>query len=133
MAIMAMFKASDYFAAGVSGAPVTDWGLYDTHYTERYLGHPKDNAVGYEQSSVFPYVDGLKGKLFIYHGMADDNVLFTHSTKVFGALQQQGKLFEVMTAQVGNCQVRSEANRMRSMMFVIDQNFQPKSIKNSRT
>lgn len=97
MAIMAMFKASDYFAAGVSGAPVTDWALYDTHYTERYLGHPKDNAVGYEQSSVFPYVDGLKGKLFIYHGMADDNVLFTHSTKVFGALQQQGKLFEVMT------------------------------------
>lgn len=97
MTIMAMFRAGDYFAAGVSGAPVTDWLLYDTHYTERYLGHPTDNALGYEQSSVFPYVDGLKGKLLIYHGMADDNVLFTHSTKVFGALQQQGKLFEVMT------------------------------------
>ncbi len=97
MAIMAMFRAGDYFAAGVSGAPVTDWALYDTHYTERYLGHPKTNAAGYEQSSVFPYVDGLKGKLLIYHGMADDNVLFTHSTKVFGALQQKGKLFEVMT------------------------------------
>lgn len=97
MTIMAMFRAGDYFAAGVSGAPVTDWRLYDTHYTERYLGHPTDNALGYEQSSVFPYVDGLKGKLLIYHGMADDNVLFTHSTKVFGALQQQGKLFEVMT------------------------------------
>ena len=97
MAIMAMLRAGDYFAAGVSGAPVTDWRLYDTHYTERYLGHPKDNAVGYEQSSVFPYVQGLKGKLLIYHGMADDNVLFTHSTKVFGALQQEGKLFEVMT------------------------------------
>ncbi len=97
MTIMAMFRAGDYFAAGVSGAPVTDWRLYDTHYTERYLGHPSENALGYEQSSVFPYVDGLKGKLLIYHGMADDNVLFTHSTKVFGALQQQGKLFEVMT------------------------------------
>jgi dipeptidyl-peptidase-4 len=97
MTIMAMFRAGDYFAAGVSGAPVTDWRLYDTHYTERYLGHPTDNALGYEQSSVFPYVDGLKGKLLIYHGMADDNVLFTHSTKVFGSLQQQGKLFEVMT------------------------------------
>jgi len=97
MTIMAMLKAGDYFAAGVSGAPVTDWRLYDTHYTERYLGNPNENALGYEQSSVFPYVDGLKGKLLIYHGMADDNVLFTHSTKVFGALQKQGKLFEVMT------------------------------------
>ncbi|WP_397472825.1 DPP IV N-terminal domain-containing protein, partial [Rheinheimera sp.] len=67
MAIMAMFKASDYFAAGVSGAPVTDWALYDTHYTERYLGHPDDNAAGYEASAVFPYADGLKGKLLIYH------------------------------------------------------------------
>ena len=97
MTIMAMLRAGDYFAAGVSGAPVTDWALYDTHYTERYLGHPKDNADGYSQSAVFPYVDGLKGKLLIYHGMADDNVLFTHSTKLFSLLQEKGKPFEMMT------------------------------------
>jgi dipeptidyl-peptidase-4 len=97
MSIMAMLRAGDYFAAGVSGAPVTDWALYDTHYTERYLGHPAKNAAGYEASSVFPYVSGLKGKLLIYHGMADDNVLFTHSTKLFSALQDQGKTFEMMT------------------------------------
>ena len=96
MAIMAMFKASDYFAAGVSGAPVTDWALYDTHYTERYLGHPTDNATGYEQSAVFPYADGLKGSLLIYHGMADDNVLFTHSTKLYKQLQDKGLSFEMM-------------------------------------
>ncbi|OEY71053.1 peptidase S9 [Rheinheimera salexigens] len=96
MAIMAMFKASDYFAAGVSGAPVTDWALYDTHYTERYLGHPTDNAKGYQQSSVFPYADGLKGALLIYHGMADDNVLFTHSTKLYKQLQDKGLSFEMM-------------------------------------
>ena len=60
MAIMSMFKAGDYFAAGVSGAPVTDWSLYDTHYTERYLGHPASNAEGYSQSAVFPYAAGLK-------------------------------------------------------------------------
>jgi dipeptidyl-peptidase 4 len=96
MAIMAMFKASDYFAAGVSGAPVTDWALYDTHYTERYLGHPLDNAKGYEQSAVFPYADGLKGGLLIYHGMADDNVLFTHSTKLYKQLQDKGLSFEMM-------------------------------------
>jgi len=97
MAIMAMLRAGDYFAAGVSGAPVTDWSLYDSHYTERYLGHPAKNAAGYEASSVFPYTDGLKGKLLIYHGMADDNVLFTHSTKLFSVLQNQGKSFEMMT------------------------------------
>ncbi len=97
MAIMSMFKAGDYFAAGVSGAPVTDWSLYDTHYTERYLGHPASNADGYSQSAVFPYAGGLKGDLLIYHGMADDNVLFSNSTKLFSELQQQGKMFEMMT------------------------------------
>ncbi|MEM5513178.1 S9 family peptidase [Pseudoalteromonas sp. AS84] len=97
MALMTMFKAGDYFQAGVSGAPVTDWALYDTHYTERYLGHPDTNAKGYEDSAVFPYADGLKGPLMIYHGMADDNVLFTHSTKLFKQLQDNEKQFEMMT------------------------------------
>lgn len=97
LAIMAMFKAGDYFKAGVSGAPVTDWSLYDTHYTERYLGHPATNAAGYLASSVFPYVKDYKGELLIYHGMADDNVLFTNSTKLFSELQQQGKMFDMMT------------------------------------
>lgn len=97
MALMTMFKAGDYFTAGVSGAPVTDWALYDTHYTERYLGHPDTNAKGYEASAVFPYTDGLKGPLMIYHGMADDNVLFTHATKLFKQLQDSEKQFEMMT------------------------------------
>ncbi|WP_442871851.1 S9 family peptidase [Colwellia sp. 75C3] len=97
MALMTMFKAGDYFKAGVSGAPVTDWMLYDTHYTERYLNHPKVNAAGYQQSSVFPYVSGLSGPMMVYHGMADDNVLFTNTTKLIKALQDEGKLFELMT------------------------------------
>ncbi len=97
MALMTMFKAGDYFKAGVSGAPVTDWLLYDTHYTERYLNHPKANADGYEQSSVFPYISGLNGPLMVYHGMADDNVLFTNTTKLIKALQDENKQFELMT------------------------------------
>lgn len=97
MALMTMFKAGDYFKAGVSGAPVTDWLLYDTHYTERYLNHPKANTGGYEKSSVFPYVGGLNGPLMIYHGMADDNVLFTNTTKLIKALQDENKQFELMT------------------------------------
>lgn len=97
MALMTMFKAGDYFKAGVSGAPVTDWALYDTHYTERYLGHPQTNAKGYDQSAVFPYAEGLSGPLMIYHGMADDNVLFTHATKLFKQLQDNAQQFEMMT------------------------------------
>ena len=96
MALMLMFKAPDVFRAGVSGAPVTDWTLYDTHYTERYLGTPQDNAAGYEASSVLPYAKDLRGKLLIVHGMADDNVLFLHSTKLFRKLQDLGKPFSVM-------------------------------------
>ncbi|MCC2617877.1 S9 family peptidase [Aestuariibacter halophilus] len=96
MALMTMFKAGDYFAAGVAGAPVTDWRLYDTHYTERYMGNPKQVDDAYTASSVFPYADGLKGDLLIYHGMADDNVLFTHSTKLYKHLQDIAKPFEVM-------------------------------------
>lgn len=97
MALMALFKAGNYFKAGVSGAPVTDWLLYDTHYTERYLNHPKVNAKGYEESSVFPYISNLKNPLLVYHGMADDNVLFTNTTKLIKALQDENKQFELMT------------------------------------
>lgn len=96
MTLMALFKASDYFAAGVSGAPVTDWSLYDTHYTERYLSHPGTNKAGYQQSAVFPFVDGFKGKLLLYHGMADDNVLFSNSTKLMSLLQDKAMQFESM-------------------------------------
>jgi len=96
MTLMAMFKAGQYFKAGVAGAPVTDWSLYDTHYTERFLGHPSDNKAGYEASAVFPYVKDYQGNVLIYHGMADDNVLFTHSTKLYSELQKQGKLYESM-------------------------------------
>ena len=97
MALMSMFKAGDYFKAGVSGAPVTDWLLYDTHYTERYLNHPNVNGEGYDDSSVFPYISGLNGPLLIYHGMADDNVLFTNTTKLIKVLQDENKQFELMT------------------------------------
>jgi dipeptidyl-peptidase-4 len=93
---MLMFKAPEVFRAGVSGAPVTDWTLYDTHYTERYLDRPGDNSIGYEASSVLSCADGLRGSLLVIHGMADDNVLFLHSTKLFRKLQDLGQAFDVM-------------------------------------
>lgn len=85
------------FRAGVAGAPVTDWALYDTHYTERYLGTPQNNAEGYRSSAVIPYADSLHGSLLLVHGMADDNVLFTHSTRLMQTLQSLNKPFDVMT------------------------------------
>jgi dipeptidyl-peptidase 4 len=96
MTLMLMFKAPDVFRVGVSGAPVTDFALYDTHYTERYLDRPQDNAAGYAASSVLPYAKDLKGRLLVMHGMADDNVLFLNSTKLFRRLQDLNKPFEVM-------------------------------------
>ena len=101
MALMAMVRAPEHFAAGVSGAPVTDWRLYDTHYTERYMGvpeagSPESNPEGYRDGNVMTHAAALKGPLLVMHGMADDNVLFTHSTALFKRLQDLGKPFEVM-------------------------------------
>ena len=97
MALMCMMQAPDVFAAGVSGAPVTDWTLYDTHYTERFMGTPQANPEGYARSSVLHYAADLNGPLLIMHGMADDNVLFTHSTTLFRKLQDLNEPFEIMT------------------------------------
>jgi len=97
MTLMSLFKQPGVFAAGVSGAPVTDWTLYDTHYTERYLGTPQGNPEGYEASGVFPFAANLEAPLLLIHGMADDNVLFTNSTKLMKALQDEGRPFDVMT------------------------------------
>ena len=96
MTIMSMFKGAEYFAAGAAGAPVTDWRLYDTHYTERYMGNPNEVDDAYTAASVFPHAINLKNPMLIYHGMADDNVLFTHSTKLYKHLQDLALPFEVM-------------------------------------
>ncbi len=97
MAIMSMFKGSSYFLSGVAVAPVTGWDLYDTHYTERFLEHPEKNQKGYENSSVFPYIDGYKDGLLLIHGMADDNVLFTNMTKLIQEMQDRSLPFDMMT------------------------------------
>lgn len=96
MALHLILRADEHFAAAVAGAPVTDWALYDTHYTERYLGTPANNPNGYQQASVLTYAQQLRKPLLIYHGMADDNVLYTHTAKLSYALQQATLPFELM-------------------------------------
>ena len=95
--VLMCLAQSHAFAAGAAVAPVTDWTLYDTHYTERYLGLPEANAAGYAASSPLPRVGAIDAPLLLMHGMADDNVLFTHSLKLIKALQDAGKPFELMT------------------------------------
>ncbi len=97
MTLMLLAKASDQYACGVAGAPVTDWGLYDTHYTERYMNLPAANEAGYREARIGTHLDGLTSKLLLIHGMADDNVLFTNSTALMSGLQQRGQPFELMT------------------------------------
>jgi dipeptidyl-peptidase-4 len=97
MTLMLLAKGSDLIAAGAAVAPVTDWHLYDTCYTERYLRRPQDNPRGYEASGVFSSLDGLRSPLLLAHGMADDNVLFTNSTRLMSELQRRGVQFELMT------------------------------------
>ena len=84
------------FSAAVAVAPVTDWTLYDTHYTERYLGMPEGGkAVPYASSNLLPRAALLKRPLLIVHGTADDNVLFEHSLRLAHALEDEGALFEL--------------------------------------
>ena len=97
MTLMLLAKHSDRYACGVAGAPVTDWALYDSHYTEHYMGNPKTNAAGYRDSAVFAHLDGLRSPLLLVHGMADDNVLFANSTRLMSELQKRGIAFELMT------------------------------------
>ncbi len=95
--LMLLAQRSDLYACGAAGAPVTDWALYDTHYTERFMDHPQANPQGYAASSVFSHLDGLSSRLLLIHGMADDNVLFANTTRLMSALQQALKPFELMT------------------------------------
>jgi dipeptidyl-peptidase-4 len=87
---------SDLFAAGIAGAPVTDWRDYDSIYTERFMGLPQDNPEGYDKSSVVKAARNLHGKLLIIHGAIDDNVSVRNTMRLVEALQAANKNFELM-------------------------------------
>ncbi|RPI21058.1 MAG: S9 family peptidase, partial [Acidobacteria bacterium] len=84
------------FKAGIAGAPVTDWHLYDSIYTERYMGLPAKNREGYEKTSVVKAAKNLHGRLLLLHGLIDDNVHLQNSVMLMYELQQAGKDFDVM-------------------------------------
>ncbi len=93
---MAMLRRPDVFHAGVAGAPVIDWEDYDTYYTERYMGLPKDNADGYRICNALTYADQLRRPLLLIHGTTDDNVYFTHTLKMADALFRAGRPYDLL-------------------------------------
>lgn len=112
MTLRLLEAASDRIALGVAVAPVTEWDLYDTHYTEQFLTRPKDNPNGYKQSGVFAHLDGLKSPLLLIHGMADDNVLFVNSTRLMDELQNRGILFNLMTYPGGKHGISKKSSNL---------------------
>lgn len=96
MTLNALLNAPETFRAGAAGAPVTDWKLYDTIYTERYMGLPEQNAEGYKNTALPQRAANLKGSLMILHNYEDDNVLFQNSLQMVDALERAGKQYDMV-------------------------------------
>jgi dipeptidyl-peptidase-4 len=96
LAALAVLRRPDVFHAAVAGAPVTDWRLYDTHYTERYLGDPSVEVDAYERSSLLADAPKLTRPLMLIHGLADDNVVAAHTLRLSSALLAAGRPHSVL-------------------------------------
>jgi dipeptidyl-peptidase-4 len=91
LSALAVLRRPDVFHAAIAGAPVTEWRLYDTHYTERYLGHPDENPQVYDRNSLIGDAPKLDRPLLVIHGLADDNVVVAHSVRLSSALVAAGR------------------------------------------
>ena len=96
LAALAVLQRPDVFHAAVAGAPVTDWRLYDTHYTERYLGHPDATPEAYERTDLAAMAPQLTRPLMLIHGLADDNVVAAHTFGLSRALLEAGRPHQVL-------------------------------------
>jgi dipeptidyl-peptidase-4 len=112
------------FKVGIAGAPVTDWHLYDSIYTERYMGLPQTNAPGYRSTSVLEAASNLEGHLLLIHGTIDDNVHLQNSIKLINELENAGKMFDLMLYPGARHGVRSPRHvyHLRSLItrFILD-------------
>ena len=117
VAALLLMRYPDLVHAAAASSPVTDYRLYDTAYSERYLGLPEQSPAAYDRSAVMTYVDGLKGDLMVYFGTSDDNVHPKNSLQLIRALQAAGKSFEV---QVGPDRGHTGMDQTRMMEFFIE-------------
>ena len=96
LAALAVLRRPDVFHAAIAGAPVTEWRLYDTHYTERYLGNPNRNPAPYDRTSLLTDAAKLERPLLMVHGLADDNVVAAHTLQLSSALLAAGRPHQVL-------------------------------------
>ena len=115
-----MLEAPTRFKVGIAGAPVTDWRLYDTGYTERYMSTPELNPAGYEASDLSKKAKNLTGKLFVLHALMDENVHFEHTAKLVDALVAAGKPFDFFAFPGERLGYRDPAARRYAMRRVVD-------------
>ena len=121
MTLRLLAAASGKIAAGMAMSPVTDWALYDSYYTERYVGGtPRSAPQAYQDSGVFSHLDGLTAPLLLTHGMADDNVLFINSTRLIDALVKRGQRFELMTYPGEKHRFSAPASRRHHEQLLVD-------------
>jgi dipeptidyl-peptidase-4 len=112
MTLRLLEAAPGTFRAGIAGAPVTRWELYDTHYTERYMGNPATDPAPYQAADAAPHAGRIADRLLLLHGMADDNVVFENSTVLIGALQGRSFPFEMMVYPGATHGVSGEARQL---------------------
>ncbi len=117
VAVMALLRYPEVFAAAVASSAPTDWRNYDTIYTERYMGLPGENEEAYRRGSAMTYADRLRGRLLLYYGTADDNVHAANSLQLIQALQNAGKSFDVA---VGPDEGHSAIDSGRMMEFFVE-------------
>lgn len=127
MVLRLLEAAPHRFAAGVAGAPVTRWELYDTHYTERYLGNPARDPAPYQASDALTGAGRIGDPLLLIHGMADDNVVFENSTALMGALQEHSRPFELMVYPGATHGVPGEARQLHLWRTI--ENFLDRSVR----
>jgi dipeptidyl-peptidase-4 len=96
LAALAVLRRPDIFHVAVAGAPVTEWRLYDTAYTERYLGDPNEQPDVYDRNSLLPLAEKLERPLLLIHGLADDNVFAAHTLQLSSALLAAGRTHSVL-------------------------------------
>ncbi len=112
MSSLCITKGAGIFKAAIAVAPVTNWRYYDSIYTERYMGLPKDHANGYDDNSPINHVDKMRGKYLLVHGLADDNVHFQNSAEMITALVKANKKFDLMTYPDKNHGIYGGTTRM---------------------
>ena len=117
LSALAVLRRPDVFHAAVAGAPPTDMRLYDTHYTERYLGRPDENPDAYERCSLIAEAPRLKRPLMIIHGLADDNVVVAHTLRFSSALLAAGRPHSVLPLS-GSTHMASEEEVAENLLLL---------------